>query len=157
MSSFQDLKAKRDKRQPIHHAGSAQAVISTGNSSSDVTCSARFGDIPEGVEVRKDEKRGRGLYATRPHGAGEEMPAIQSLTTLTRCHRLKCHVGHPITGGFVNTEVDLDMLRMPPYLARDWYQDGTPSSSLVMRGLWHTLLLLRRESIPVRETWPDAT
>jgi hypothetical protein len=76
MSSFHQLKAKRDKRHPVQHVQHVQASESidkvNGSSSSTVEMTGQPGSsvLPDGVEVKTDEKRGRGLYATKAYKAG---------------------------------------------------------------------------------------
>jgi hypothetical protein len=132
MSSFHQLKAKRDKRHPVYHAEPELVELMHGSSSSDTDGLGKPGpSLPEGVEVRTDEKRGRGLYATRPHKAGIYV-SEQLFSLLITCHRLQCFVAYTATSGFVYTELVLDMFRMPPYPAGDWYQDRTQSLAVAM-------------------------
>jgi hypothetical protein len=76
MSSFHQLKAKRDKRHPVQHvqhaqaSGSAEKASGSSFSTQEVTEQPSSGVLPDGVEVKTDEKRGRGLYATKAYEAG---------------------------------------------------------------------------------------
>jgi hypothetical protein len=68
MSSFHQLKAKRDKRHPaprIETFRTPEKVIESSSSKH-----GGSGVLPDGVEVKMDEKRGRGLYATKAYTAG---------------------------------------------------------------------------------------
>jgi hypothetical protein len=132
MSSFQQLKAKRDKRHPVYHAESELVEFMHGSSSSDTDGLGKPGpSLPEGVEVRTDQKRGRGLYATGPHIAGIYV-SEQLFPLLITSHRLQYIVGYTPTGGLVYTELILGMFRMPPHAAGDRYQDRTQSLAVAM-------------------------
>jgi hypothetical protein len=74
MSSFAQLKAKRDKRHPAQRIEFTEAPAEASRSSTSklqeigqLASSA----LPNGVEVRTDEKRGRGLYAKKAYKAGK--------------------------------------------------------------------------------------
>jgi hypothetical protein len=74
MSSFHQLKAKRDKRHPAPHSEAPRSPEKANSSSSlkhAVTRQPGSGVLQDGVEVRTDEKRGRGLYATKAYRAGK--------------------------------------------------------------------------------------
>jgi hypothetical protein len=73
MSSFHQLKAKRDKRHPAPHSEaprSPEKVIESSSLRHGVTGQPGSSVLPDGVEVKTDEKRGRGLYATKAYKAG---------------------------------------------------------------------------------------
>jgi hypothetical protein len=73
MSSFHQLKARRDKRHPIQHAKASEITEEASGSSSStqgLSEQPRSSVLPDGVEVKTDEKRGRGLYATKAYKAG---------------------------------------------------------------------------------------
>lgn len=73
MSSFHQLKAKRDKRHPIQHVKASEITEEASGSSSSIqemTEQPSSGVLPDGVEIRTDEKRGRGLYATKAYKTG---------------------------------------------------------------------------------------
>jgi len=70
MSSFHQLKAKRDNRHPVQHVKASGSTEKAIGSSSSQTVTGQPDLLPDGVEVRTDQKRGRGLYATKAHKAG---------------------------------------------------------------------------------------
>jgi hypothetical protein len=76
MSSFHQLKAKRDRRHPVQHvqhvqaSGSAGEAIESSSSTQGLTGQPDSSVFPDGIEVKTDEKRGRGLYATKAYKAG---------------------------------------------------------------------------------------
>jgi hypothetical protein len=73
MSSFHQLKAKRDKRHPIQHAKASEITEEASGSFSStrgLSGQPRSSVLPDGVEVKTDEKRGRGLYATKAFKTG---------------------------------------------------------------------------------------
>jgi len=73
MSSFHQLKAKRDKRHPVKHvqaSGSTEPASEKSIYQQEVIGQVQSGVLPDGIEVKTAEKRGRGLYATKAYKAG---------------------------------------------------------------------------------------
>jgi hypothetical protein len=73
MSSFHQLKAKRDKRHLAPHiktSRSPEKAIESSPLKFGVIGKPGSGVLPDGIEVKTDEQRGRGLYATKAYKAG---------------------------------------------------------------------------------------
>jgi len=73
MLSFHQIKAKRDKRHPVQHVPASESTeLPSGNSltTQEGTGQPGLSVLLDGVEVKTDEKRGRGLYATKAYKTG---------------------------------------------------------------------------------------
>jgi hypothetical protein len=71
MASFQQLKSSRDKRHVIQSAQLAALMTPGASGSAGKVAETMETELPPGVEIRTDEKRGRGLYATSDFRAGQ--------------------------------------------------------------------------------------
>ena len=71
MSSFHQLKTKRDRRHPAQYVQASST--STGESTQQKSAGLEQPpsvSLPDGVEVKTDKKRGRGLYVSKAYQAG---------------------------------------------------------------------------------------
>jgi hypothetical protein len=135
MSSFHQLKAKRDTRHPTQHVQSSVITEkASGSSSPSQGASGQPGSnvLPDGVELRTDEKRGRGLYTTRAYKSGT---FSSNYCGNISSARQKCFVDKTSAGCFECPESIICLFWMSPHTARDSYQVWTYSLTICLWGV----------------------